>query len=296
MVAFRGAPLPVVRLSTVLGIAGRAATALSRLHRRHRRRRGRPARRSHRRPARDRRALDGRSADSRRGVAGATDLGDGRAVLILDAAARRARGPRRASAPRGWPRQGDRMTRRRSLHPVHRRRHDLRAAQPGRGARRDGRAGHRACRTRRRSSTAWCSRAARSCRRSTCGRGSGSSARRSTCATRLLVVQSQGRTRRPAGRCLPRVPDDSAASSVHPPGEALSATERAVHRRRRDRRRPPRSWCSTSSVARDRPTIAVQHASATGKAPGNDMATNSNGHATAARRLRPGSCSARPSR
>ena len=49
------------------------------------------------------------------------------------------------------------------------------------------------CRTRRRSSRAWCSRAARSCRSSTCARGSASSVRRSTCGPGCSSCRRDGR-------------------------------------------------------------------------------------------------------
>ena len=104
------------------------------------------------------------------GISGATDLGDGRVVLILDLPRCSDRAGAASSAasarPRSRPGAADRECRHdRQLHPLHRRRHDLRArrARTSRTSRWSSRS--RRSRTRRRPSTAWCSRAARSCRR-----------------------------------------------------------------------------------------------------------------------------------
>ena len=95
---YRGGALPIVRLARLFGIDGDAATALARVRGRHRPGRGRP------------RSSIASSASARSwcrrspirwsrvdGVSGATELGDGRVVLILDLAALR-RDPARAAA------------------------------------------------------------------------------------------------------------------------------------------------------------------------------------------------------
>ena len=144
----------------------------------------------------------------------------------------------------------------RDVHPVRRRGHDLRAAQPRRRARRDGRAGDRRAQRRARSSTAWCSRAAQVV--------PALNLRARFGFERMpydLSHAADGRPRRrphrrPGGRRGARVRRRSTRRGDPAAAAGADRPERTVSRRGRQRRRPARprarisTRCSTFSDPR----------------------------------------------
>ena len=90
-------------------------------------------------------------------------------------------------------------------------------------------------------------------------------------ASRLLVVQSQGPIGRAAGGCLPRIPERPAVSDSSARRSAVG-TERAVRRRRGERRRSPdRGARPRSPAGLDR--TRGQHAAVQARLRRSDMAT-----------------------
>ena len=212
----RGEAVPLVRArARCCGSAPREPRAAQGARGAARRRAGRVRRRPHARPAGGRRAAARGSAGARPGVAGATDLGDGRPTLVLDLRrARRARrstasaagGRRMSDAARGL--QGRRRRVRRSPPTEVLQIESYTGATPVPGAPPTSPGSSRS--------------AAGSCRSSTCARASACRPTEPTLDTRV-VVGAVGRARgRPARRQRAR---------------GAAARRRAASSRRRDARR-----------------------------------------------------------